>query len=75
MDMQKDPVPRTPIYTPGSMSGPNGGIHVPGQVSHPNQQPLSEKYKHSAWSGLSELGICTLSTPFSFFPLDASMGV
>ncbi|KAF8425200.1 PLAC8 family-domain-containing protein [Tirmania nivea] len=58
VDMHKDPVPRTPIYTPGSMSGPNGGIHAPGQISHPNQQPLSEKYKHSAWSGLSEIGIC-----------------
>lgn len=61
----KDPVPRTPIYTPGAMVGPNGpGVHAPGQMGHPNQQPLSVKYKHSAWSCFSNIGVCKYPSCF-----------
>ena len=29
--------PKTPVYTPGAAAGPNGAIHAPGQIGHPNQ--------------------------------------
>lgn len=64
----KDPVPRTPIYTPGALVGPNGpGVHAPGQMGHPNQQPLSVKYKHSAWNCFSSMEACKYSPWFRLY--------
>ncbi|KAI5807128.1 PLAC8 family-domain-containing protein [Geopyxis carbonaria] len=50
--------PKTPIYTPGGAAGPNGGVHAPGQISHPNQQHGRETYKHGLCNCFSDIGTC-----------------
>ncbi|KAH0607196.1 uncharacterized protein H6S33_003184 [Morchella sextelata] len=50
--------PKTPIYTPSGASGPNGGVHAPGQIGHPNQQHGREEYQHGMCDCFSDIGTC-----------------
>lgn len=50
--------PKTPVYTPGALAGPNGGVHAPGQIGHPNQQHDVEDYHHGLCDCLSDPGTC-----------------
>lgn len=52
--------PKTPHYTPGAAAGPNGGIHAPGQIGHPNQQHGTEKYHHGLCDGFGDISTCCL---------------
>ncbi|CAZ85350.1 unnamed protein product [Tuber melanosporum] len=50
--------PKTPVYTPGGGSGPNGGVHAPGQIGHPNQQHGREEYHHGLCDCFSDFSTC-----------------
>ncbi|KAL7266840.1 hypothetical protein RUND412_010595 [Rhizina undulata] len=52
--------PKTPVYMPGSVSGPNGGVHAPGQIGHPNQQMGIEDYHHGLCDCFSDIPTCCL---------------
>lgn len=49
------------IYTPAGGSGPNGGVHAPGQIGHPNQQHGRDEYHHGLCDCFSDIGACTYS--------------
>lgn len=50
--------PKTPVYTPGGAAGPNGGVHAPGQIAHPNQQLGQDEYHHGLCDCFSDIGTC-----------------
>lgn len=50
--------PDTSVYTPAGGSGPNGGVHAPGQIGHPNQQHGREEYHHGLCDCFSDIGTC-----------------
>lgn len=52
--------PRTPLYTPGGGSGPNGGTHAPGQIGHPNQQHGKDEYLHGLCDCFGDIPTCCL---------------
>ncbi|RPA98094.1 PLAC8-domain-containing protein [Choiromyces venosus 120613-1] len=49
---------KAPVYTPGGGSGPNGGVHAPGQIGHPNQQHGREDYHHGLCDCFSDFSTC-----------------
>lgn len=55
--------PKTPIYTPGGASGPNGGVHAPGQIGHPNQQHGRDEYHHGLCDCFTDIGTCMCLLP------------
>lgn len=65
--------PKTPLYTPGGGSGPNGGTHAPGQIGHPNQQIGKDEYQHGLCDCFGDISTCKLllhlphSSPLFFF--------
>lgn len=46
------------VYTPTGGSGPNGGVHAPGQIGHPNQQHGKDDYHHGLCDCFSDIGTC-----------------
>lgn len=52
--------PKTPLYTPGGGSGPNGGTHAPGQIGHPNQQIGKDEYQHGLCDCFGDIPTCKL---------------
>lgn len=55
--------PKTPVYTPGAASGPNGAIHAPGQIGHPNQQHGPTEYHNGMCSCFSDIPTCNPPLP------------
>ncbi|KAA8912908.1 PLAC8 family-domain-containing protein [Sphaerosporella brunnea] len=52
--------PKTPTYTPGAAAGPNGGVHAPGQIGHPNQRNGVQKYQHGMCDCMGDIPTCCL---------------
>ncbi|RPB15790.1 PLAC8-domain-containing protein [Morchella conica CCBAS932] len=52
--------PKTPLYTPGGGSGPNGGTHAPGQIGHPNQQIGKDEYQHGLCDCFGDIPTCCI---------------
>jgi hypothetical protein len=53
--------PKTPTYTPGAAAGPNGGVHAPGQIAHPNQRHGTERYQHGMCECMGDIPTCKSS--------------
>jgi len=60
LDSSSPLTPKTPAYTPGGSAGPNGGVHAPGQIGHPNQQHGPEPYHHGLCDCFSDISTCCM---------------
>jgi hypothetical protein len=63
LDSTGPPTPKTPAYTPCGSAGPNGAVHAPGQIGHPNQQHGPEPYHHGLCDCFSDISTCVYLPP------------